>query len=187
MRRWRRLADFNPRAPCGARRSSSRWMATSALFQSTRPVWGATSSRCLIRTIYPNFNPRAPCGARLSPECPCIRIKQFQSTRPVWGATSRCGKGYGAGGISIHAPRVGRDSSFFTPHPVTHDFNPRAPCGARPRSGGNRSERRYFNPRAPCGARPARTPPADARPHHFNPRAPCGARLAVGRSRMDKK
>ena len=78
------------------------------------------------------------------------------------------------------------------------NFNPRAPCGARPvacnamrsaigfqstrpvRGATNRNSRRAparkdFNPRAPCGARPR---PARARRRHgnFNPRAPCGAR-----------
>ena len=33
----------------------------------------------------------------------------FQSTRPVRGATRRCGGTAGAPGISIHAPRAGRD------------------------------------------------------------------------------
>ena len=33
----------------------------------------------------------------------------FQSTRPVWGATLVVGCLVGAGMISIHAPRVGRD------------------------------------------------------------------------------
>ena len=57
-------------------------------FQSTRPVWGATlfSSRLEYRRI--NFNPRAPCGARL--------IEGFEVLV--------------LGGISIHAPRVGRDA-----------------------------------------------------------------------------
>ena len=36
-------ANFNPRAPCGARRKST-WSRKSGIeFQSTRPVWGATS------------------------------------------------------------------------------------------------------------------------------------------------
>ena len=60
------------------------------------------------------FNPRAPCGAR--------RHIAFNAAHVV--------------GISILAPRAGRDvqlHGFFT---VARDFNPRAPCGAR-RSGGS--------------------------------------------------
>ena len=80
------------------------------------------------------------------------------------------------------------------------NFNPRAPCGARPCQASSCPARsRYFNPRAPCGARPhhRRGPRSQARfqstrpvrgatsrcqcSHgwwrYFNPRAPCGARL----------
>ena len=57
-------------------------------FQSTRPVWGATS-QWYVRKNW----------------------KLFQSTRPVWGATvHRDGAGQHRG-ISIHAPRVGRDNA----------------------------------------------------------------------------
>ena len=81
---------FNPRAPCGARRccdvtpatrdcisihaprvgrDTTTWffLCSSRLFQSTRPVWGAT----------------------LTDICLCTIGTIFQSTRPVWGAT-RC-------------------------------------------------------------------------------------------------
>ena len=57
------------------------------------------------------------------------------------------------------------------------DFNPRAPCGARPRI--RRSSwitACDFNPRAPCGARPNCVFRALTN-CDFNPRAPCGARL----------
>ena len=105
-------ADFNPRAPCGARPLVLTATAALPVFQSTRPVWGATSARLK------KFFPRA-----------------FQSTRPVWGATAGlpircrtkryfnprapCGARLGSGNIwlatntiSIHAPRVGRDRTI---------------------------------------------------------------------------
>ena len=60
--------DFNPRAPCGARQMTvDRATAEACLFQSTRPVWGATAFDRLSRTD----------------------SGTFQSTRPVWGATKR--------------------------------------------------------------------------------------------------
>ena len=37
--------DFNPRAPCGARQNSNPVMTSNTLFQSTRPVRGATQLR----------------------------------------------------------------------------------------------------------------------------------------------
>ena len=127
-------ADFNPRAPCGARlqlsplpmygsgisihaprvgRDSGRrlaalrtttfqstrpvWGATTRTtgracrhgqFQSTRPVWGATRAGSLSLSLSTYFNPRAPCGARLQTEFSFERAAIFQSTRPVWGATT---------------------------------------------------------------------------------------------------
>ena len=58
--------NFNPRAPCGARRSLSVIIKPSKGFQSTRPVWGAT----------------------VSTQADISRANLFQSTRPVWGATT---------------------------------------------------------------------------------------------------
>ena len=78
---------------------------------------------------------------------------KFQSTRPVWGATLRDGlvrvvhfisihaprvgrdslaaDGRRRGTISIHAPRVGRDDGYVALVHESFYFNPRAPCGAR--------------------------------------------------------
>ena len=77
-------------------------------FQSTRPVWGATT----VRAVFFDRN-------------------VFQSTRPVWGATSchRCRRVRCA--VSIHAPRVGRDLPGNPVGQASACFNPRAPCGAR--------------------------------------------------------
>ena len=79
---------FNPRAPCGARRAKSPGVLPSTLFQSTRPVWGATNPFDVTK-----------------------REMQFQSTRPVWGATGCAGCHSPHLSVSIHAPRVGRDLS----------------------------------------------------------------------------
>ena len=110
--------NFNPRAPCGARLASQNVPERAEMisihaprvgrdpcqcnahnahnqFQSTRPVWGATTGRRTSCSTRRYFNPRAPCGARLH----------------------EVGKVSAAVKISIHAPRVGRDSKFddFTP------------------------------------------------------------------------
>ena len=150
-----RCTDFNPRALCGARPDrrpcrpddggisihaprvgrdvqAKRGRCRCSIFQSTRPVWGATTVRSDIvpspwisihaprvgrdgrygqdRPSRCNFNPRAPCGARRYTGGATESSLLFQSTRPVWGATFNgllCFQ-YNAG-ISIHAPRVGRD------------------------------------------------------------------------------
>ena len=89
-RRPHRHANFNPRAPYGARPCLARPLALAMLFQSTRPVWGATS-RCTAKTLSGfYFNPRAPYGARPHKIPKQARTCEFQSTRPVWGATCLC-------------------------------------------------------------------------------------------------
>ena len=110
------------------------------LFQSTRPVRGATTTACAKTTGLSYFNPRAPCGARL-PASYCIASEEaFQSTRPVRGATLAALYKVGCLVISIHAPRAGRDAAWAAA----------------------RTPRAYFNPRAPCGARRAETSPSTA-------------------------
>ena len=79
---------FNPRAPCGARQRQHDALLRQplisihaphagrdqlffptllllSLFQSTRPMRGATQKLQQYGSSTQNFNPRAPCGARL--------------------------------------------------------------------------------------------------------------------------
>ena len=125
------VSYFNPRAPCGARPRARDLGGVESLFQSTRPVRGATCHIRRARAGLPisihapragrdrscwmpaaqswHFNPRAPCGARLA--------------LVVAGA--------GDVPISIHAPRAGRDRRGMRRGSPGLHFNPRAPCGAR--------------------------------------------------------
>ena len=148
-------------------------------FQSTRPLRGATSD-------HPWRN---------------LWAWVFQPTRPLRGATRTPIKLRDCFLISTHAPLAGRDRSSIQVTINKRDFNPRAPCGARPRHIQRFARAFYFNPRAPCGPRrlprrltdrsatfqPTR-PLRGATPSHslsllhcydFNPRAPCGARLLI--------
>ena len=122
---------FNPRAPWGARQAGGAGRATDAMFQSTRPVGGATpgrsreSSRLQVSIHAPRggrdipaggigvaamcFNPRAPWGARPLAKDRVLRITQ----------------------VSIHAPRGGRDHALHQIQRQARGFNPRAPWGAR--------------------------------------------------------
>ena len=100
--------DFNPRSPCGERRSHGSWAGIMSAFQSTLPVWGATWA-----------TRRSTTGRR------------FQSTLPVWGATVGEFLGRTDGGISIHAPRVGSDYIPELDPRFFYHFNPRSPCGER--------------------------------------------------------
>ncbi len=77
-------------------------------FQSTRPARGATAS--MVERII---------------------LSLFQSTRPARGATVGIGGNCGFIGVSIHAPRAGRDGLFPVSIFFSCCFNPRAPRGAR--------------------------------------------------------
>ena len=141
------------------------------VFQSTRPVWGATfilssSTANLVISIHAPrvgrdgvnssavtcatyFNPRAPCGARPDQTCSSRHHVRFQSTRPVWGATLRY---YG---FTINRSR------FQSTRPVwgatwkqiddviMSDFNPRAPCGARQAKCSTAARRKLFQSTRP--------------------------------------
>ena len=104
------LTSFNPRAPCGARLTHFACLSLNYLFQSTRPVRGATTtalramqeppvsihapragrdrSVMLILIVMLCFNPRAPCGARRHQKGRRLQVRR----------------------VSIHAPRAGRDT-----------------------------------------------------------------------------
>ena len=132
MRSRRRLLCFNPRAPCGARPAWTSAQTDHCLFQSTRPVWGATN-HAIDAVRYGTVSIHAPRVGRdvVFPEA-LPPPNKFQSTRPVWGATEDWEAGRGEKRVSIHAPRVGRDSRPQSKRSATTCFNPRAPCGARP-------------------------------------------------------
>ena len=88
----------------------------------------------------------------------------FQPTRPLRGATDIFGKVRANLLISTHAPLAGRDDRGIAFFDVNIDFNPRAPCGARPSVRVFNALRLDFNPRAPCGARRA----GAASPYHVH-------------------
>ena len=152
----RRYRYFNPRSPCGERRASiaPRRVAPWA-FQSTLPVWGATTFSNAVTFQQRTFQSTLPVWGATRPGRGTVlhgaisihapRVGSdialfllsptqglFQSTLPVWGATKRGAPGEQAGDISIHAPRVGSDRWRPVWTPWRAYFNPRSPCGERP-------------------------------------------------------
>ena len=101
------------------------------MFQSTRPVRGATPSMSSKTRKSRCFNPRAPCGARPHLRHRSVGATGFQSTRPVRGATAVSAAIDRPAAVSIHAPRAGRDRPPSARGRAGWCFNPRAPCGAR--------------------------------------------------------
>jgi len=124
--------SFNPRPPCGERHSPAPTKSPKSRFQSTPPVWGATTSDTdylgvvdvsihaprVGSDLWPSrsfggilcFNPRPPCGERQSGNFATASFSTFQSTPPVWGATPLPQTFCLPFQVSIHAPRVGSDS-----------------------------------------------------------------------------
>ena len=123
-------ADFNPRAPCGARLIQLRYWFSASTFQSTRPVRSATLA-AIVADLDAEISIHAPRAER----DPCHRLPPLPAV------------------ISIHAPRAERDKLACVAFCCALNFNPRAPCGARPSRSWWKPSPRYFNPRAPCGAR----------------------------------
>ena len=104
-----RAGNFNPRAPCGARR------------------------RCLsLRPPQRHFNPRAPCGARLG-RFRVLLVKAAISIHvPLAGHDRQPVRRHERWErISIHVPLAGHDATRQPRRPTERHFNPRAPCGAR--------------------------------------------------------
>ena len=167
-------------------------------FQSTLPVWGATRTSITWMCGATNFNPRSPCGERPTRHCNVGQFVSFQSTLPVWGATKQHDNVIVDSGISIHAPRVGSDTMRDASSVGMAYFNPRSPCGERPRATPPCWTGWNFNPRSPCGERllvPQRAELSQrisihaprvgsdrsfharaAISFYFNPRSPCGER-----------
>ena len=101
--------NFNPRAPCGARRFVYSGVISIPIFQSTGSVWSPTAVERRLKNLPDNFNPRAPCGAR--PYC----YFAMKLTNGNFNPRAPCG---------ARRPEPGRAAGIKY-------FNPRAPCGAR--------------------------------------------------------
>ena len=171
--------DFNPRTPCGVRRSPLHHPGSYRRFQSTHPVWGATTLFDRFRRAGP-FQSTHPVwgathagrGSRPGPERfqsthpvwgatarPGLRssyLVLFQSTHPVWGATVLHKHGARGGHISIHAPRVGCDCARPGRGVPWHPISIHAPrVGCDVKWPAPFSPSCNFNPRTPCGVRQA--------------------------------
>ena len=129
---------FNPRAPCGARHGIA----------NTCNFWDCVSTHAprVGRDVFP---PSFSCSrAYVSTHAPRvgrdhktkfnnILLRVVSTHAPRVGRDARQRAGGVIGTVSTHAPRVGRDAQDKALGGDRHRFNPRAPCGARHRSGIN--------------------------------------------------
>ena len=154
--RWSlaQLTYFNPRPPCGGRRTKTARCRCSNHFNPRPPCGGRLLTPSRPAAIA-NFNPRPPCGGRRTNRHtrpgPCRfqstssvwrttepydldsnKITLFQSTSSVWRTTLHdlTAKSNDIG-ISIHVLRVEDDIIRTNSVGYGGDFNPRPPCGGR--------------------------------------------------------
>ena len=155
-----------------------RISAAAERFQSTLPVWGATSphfEEAARKRV--NFNPRSPCGERPIQPHNSGRILRISIHAPRVGSDANGASVAARRLISIHAPRVGSDSVRVTGVSPDSKFQSTLPVwGATihgysfliagkisihaPRVGSDilaladiPKREKYFNPRSPCGER----------------------------------
>ena len=178
------------------------------LFQSTRPLRGATCPPAACTGARRNFNPRAPYGARPSRWPAMLRNPRISIHAPLTGHDVLCLLHTLRPHISIHVPRTGHDNMEDATWFHTHIFQSTRPLrgatfgihspstvfaisihapltGRDRRRSTTRLFRIYFNPRAPCGARLLAFSRLALFMLYFNPRAPYGARLSTGYDTSD--
>ena len=148
-------SHFNPRAPCGARRSVQERRCWQMAFQPTRPLRGAT----------------------ITPKRRKAKTIKFQPTRPLRGATERAREKVLADGISTHAPLAGRDHNSKEKKSKNHKISTHAPLAGRDLfQDCSSNQQKQFQPTRPLRGATALSCAAKLRKQDFNPRAPCGAR-----------
>ena len=194
--------DFNPRAPCGARRDLTADLARAVEYFNPRAPCGARRfghNYFIVASLH--FNPRAPCGARPRGDHGAAGEPGISTHAPLAGRDNtvcRCnGKVIGisthaplAGrdvelydvarvqvGISTHAPLAGRDDLRSATLSVTY-ISTHAPLAGRDCLNGTLLLSFRISTHAPLAGRDQGGPPMAKKNRHFNPRAPCGARLS---------
>ena len=148
------------------------------IFQSTRPIRGATQEDYAVWFGGTDFNPRAPYGAR--PALPNMRPsapRYFNPRAPYGARPDLCAQSGLNPPISIHAPHTGRDDRPIRPGGNAKYFNPRAPYGARRTDVQTVRKAVFISIHAPHTGRDDRQAQRLYARKDFNPRAPYGARL----------
>ena len=187
-------------APLAGRdRTLSAISVCERIFQSTRPLRGAT---CPIRLsgLCQAISIHAPLAGRDSNSASRMRYSiLFQSTRPLRGATALVVSMSGRVRISIHAPLAGRDLTTFGLWAITPIFQSTRPLRGATSCALRLQSRTGISIHAPLAGRDdvdhSKLPPVvrfqSTRPlrgatdgetnnsaygWNFNPRTPCGAR-----------
>ena len=130
MLRQKTLANtnFNPRAPCGARRGYDQAVEMTTDISTHAPLAGRdTATTSPVGMIGTDFNPRAPCGARPRGIVLKSRLEYFNPRAPCGARQWQLLNVRGASEISTHAPLAGRDFVGIEPIGVRGRFQPTRP------------------------------------------------------------
>ena len=129
----RRREDFNPRTPCGVRQFCQCRQRVYVSISIHAPLAGCDDGDFRVGFFLDGISIHAPLAG--CDECDSQqRYERLQ--------------------ISIHAPLAGCDGCNADNQTNCANFNPRTPCGVRPRRRACAHTCANFNPRTPCGVRP---------------------------------
>ena len=147
------ITYFNPRIPCGMRRSGTIYLEASTDFNPRIPCGmrqkGANMA-CKTKGISIHAS-HAGCDQRLG--VIKLRISRFQSTHPMRDATAEDAANWIDNNISIHASHAGCDEYTDLEAELEAISIHASHAGC---DGGvlcNKCTNRNFNPRIPCGMR----------------------------------
>ena len=151
--RARRPSCFNPRSPCGERRSARSRSTARGCFNPRSPC--GERHRMIDRQIRSLVvSTHAPlAGSDAYQPCQVIPSGAFQPTLPLRGATRTCRASRGRNLFQPTLPLRGATSPFVSSVRSTL-FQPTLPLrGATPPFENGALPRTRFNPRSPCGER----------------------------------
>ena len=129
---------------------------------------------------YRRFNSRTPCGVRLLDNLFAITSNKFQFTHPVWGATIVQIAIVIDKQVSIHAPRVGCDSSMLRIDLSTESFQFTHPVWGATMDATLQAVNYIVSIHAPRVGCDYSLDHEVRSSFGFNSRTPCGVRLPCG-------
>ena len=124
---------FNPRTPCGVRQETALTLAITGSFNPRTPC-GVRREKPLTPVAMNRFNPRTPCGVRHTIVSYSASGTLFQSTHSLRSATVLPTGEIATLIVSIHALLAECDVSILVSTTPVGCFNPRTPCGVRPKT-----------------------------------------------------
>ena len=142
--------NFNPRAPCGARLKLLPNFQRQRLISIHAPHAGRDTLQTAFGMTYVEFQSTRPMrGATIKSGVHVSIAHAFQSTRPMRGATITIGRSLLISAFQSTRPMRGATYSPWSEVGEFEDFNPRAPCGARPAGDAAKRDRLPFQSTRP--------------------------------------